>query len=139
MGCAVCCKVLLILINIVTMILSLAFIAIGVLLVFVVDIFLEDAFESAKEDAATRNYVITGSASELKEFPLLYEIGVAFLVFGALLFVLSWLAWCGSCCASCCRILLLVFSVILIVLMLAEVIVLSLFLVKDSAVSIKQK
>lgn len=121
------------------MLISLTFVAVGVILVFVVDTVLESAYESAKEASASSGYTITGEASDLKDFPLLYEIGVALLVFGVILFVLSIMGCCGSCCSSCCRYMILVFAVVLAVVMVAQIIVFSLFLVKDSSLHKKLK
>lgn len=47
------------------------------------------------------------SAKDLKDIPLVYQIGVALLGFGIALFIVSLLGWCGSCCTSCCKCLLI--------------------------------
>ncbi|RUS76206.1 hypothetical protein EGW08_016050 [Elysia chlorotica] len=133
------CKMLMVILNILFLIISLAFTAIGVVLVFMVDMFLKNAFDSAKSAAGTSGYTIEGEASDLKDFPILYELGVAFLAFGVVLFVLSLIGCCGSCCSQCCRIMLLVFAVIMFVMVVAEIAVFSLFLVKDSALHKKLK
>ncbi|KAK3761330.1 hypothetical protein RRG08_055295 [Elysia crispata] len=139
MAVAGVCKLLMIILNLVFLLIGLALLSVGVLLVFVIDVFLQSAFDSAQEDAQSRGYIIVGEASDIKDFPLLHEVGIALLVFGAALVVLSMMGWCGSCCSSCCRTLLLVFSAILIVMMIAEIVVFSLFLVKDSALHKKLK
>ncbi|BFZ14432.1 hypothetical protein BsWGS_17471 [Bradybaena similaris] len=130
--CTSIIKCILILFNVLFMIIAAALIVGGVILAFVPSSFLEPAYNEVKKAAAKDGYSMPDSAKDLKDIPLVYQIGIALLGFGIALFIVSLLGWCGSCCTSCCKCLLIAFAAIIIVLMIAEIIVGTLFYVTDS-------
>ncbi|CAG5119394.1 unnamed protein product [Candidula unifasciata] len=130
--CTTIIRCLLMLINIVFMIIAAALIAGGVILAFVPSTFIEPAYQEIKKSAEKDNYNVPENAKEFKDIPLVYQIGIALLAFGIFLFGLSLLGWCGSCCTSCCKWMLVVFAAIIVLLMIAEIVVGTLFYVTNS-------
>ncbi|GFN96791.1 hypothetical protein PoB_002329700 [Plakobranchus ocellatus] len=128
-GSIVCCKLFLVIINIIYLILSVASIAVGIILII-----------AGPEMTAAQRYDVKGDKISIEygrksEFPCpskSQSIGIALIVFGAVIFPLSLLAFCGSCCTNCCRMTLILFVVLLGLLMVAEIIMFSLIFIEDS-------
>ncbi|PVD27028.1 hypothetical protein C0Q70_12178 [Pomacea canaliculata] len=77
------------------------------------------------------------SVGKIINFPFFADLGVALLIFGCILFVISFCACCGAC--GKWRPLLLVFIIAMIVLILGQAVVGGLFLAKDSILHEKIK
>lgn len=128
-------KTLLIGINMVFLLISLALMAAGVILAFMPDIIMATVFDQVNSAvsglASSEKFQLPASASELSEVPLAYQVGVFLFAFGLALFIISFLGCCGACC-SCCKVMLLLFAIVMIVLLLIEVTFFGLFLTEDS-------
>ncbi|KAK0057581.1 23 kDa integral membrane protein [Biomphalaria pfeifferi] len=124
-------KTVMIVLNIVFMIIGLAFTVVGALLAFVPGRILQTLYTTAKQTADTTGYSFPQSADDIANVPMVHEVGLALFILGMIFTILAFLGCCGSC-SSCCKILLIGFALVMILLMIAEIVVCSLFFVKDS-------
>lgn len=131
MACAAIAKCILIILNVLFLIIGIAFMAVGALLAFVPGTILSSLYDATKAAAKAGGYSFPATADELKDMPMIYEVGVALFVLGIILSILSFLGCCGSCC-TCCKFLLLLFAIVMVCLMIGEIVICSLFYVKDS-------
>uniref|UniRef100_A0A2C9M8N7 Tetraspanin n=1 Tax=Biomphalaria glabrata TaxID=6526 RepID=A0A2C9M8N7_BIOGL len=113
------------------MLIGLAFLVAGVLLAFVPGTILSSILNEVKAAAQTSGFSISTTADDLKNLPLLFEIGLALFILGTILFVISFLGCCGSCC-KCCRFMLILFVIVMLCLMIAQLVIVTMFYVTDS-------
>ncbi|KAK7473520.1 hypothetical protein BaRGS_00035237 [Batillaria attramentaria] len=130
-------KLILIVLNLVFLLASLALIAGGVVLKFFATKVI-DKLSGALDETVMKDFHIP-VGSDMAQVPLLDQIGLALLVFGVVLFCISFCACCGACCEF--RPLLIVFVILMAVLVLAQAVVGGLFLAEDSVLhkQIKEK
>ncbi|KAH9514853.1 hypothetical protein Btru_021134 [Bulinus truncatus] len=133
MACSCLGKVLLIVLNIVFMLIGLAFLVVGALLAFVPGTILKTLYDAAKTaaEAAGKGDQIPQTADDIASLPMIHEVGLALFILGCIFTILSFLGCCGSC-YTCCKCLLIAFATVLIALMIAEIVVCSMFYAKDS-------
>ncbi|CAL1534669.1 unnamed protein product [Lymnaea stagnalis] len=131
MACAAIAKCILVLLNVLFLLIGLALMAVGALLAFVPGTILKSLYDTAKSAAAAGSYSFPKEANDMKDMPMIYEVGLALFVLGIILSILSFLGCCGSCC-SCCKFLLILFAIVMACLMIGEIVICSLFYVKDS-------
>ncbi|ELU13466.1 hypothetical protein CAPTEDRAFT_216192 [Capitella teleta] len=154
MGFGSCCaKCILIFFNVLFMILAILLITIGAFLLGFQDVIqnnlpinLKDTFEEVL-NAITGDKSNAEAAQELVDqfFGLFMSLGVAILMIGLLIFVLTILASCGSCCMVKC--MLIGYIVLLVVVILVQAICLGLYgtdkldapIKKSSLKSLKEK
>ncbi|CAL1529330.1 unnamed protein product [Lymnaea stagnalis] len=130
MCCSTIAKCIFMVINVLVLIISTAFIALGTIVAFTPDI-LAILFKAAETSAALTSHPIPLSADVLNDFPLLYELGIGLFVLGGVLFIISFLGCCGSCC-SCFDWMLILFAVVMVILMIVEIVIGTMFFVTDS-------
>ncbi|XP_055866628.1 23 kDa integral membrane protein-like [Biomphalaria glabrata] len=132
MACSTCAKCIFMLLNVLFLVIGLAFLVVGVLLAFLPGTILSSVYDQVKAAvSSTTSYNIPTSADDLKNLPLLFEIGLALFILGTILFVISFLGCCGSCC-KCCRFMLILFAIVMLCLMIAQLVVVTMFYVADS-------
>lgn len=128
-GAAACGKVILVLLNMLFLLISLALLAVGVIVKFFGAEFL-GKFLGTVSTAATNSGFPIPALEKVKDLPFLDQIGLALIIFGSLLLVISFCACCGACCGW--RPLLVVFVVVMMILVIAQAVVGGLFLATDS-------
>ncbi|XP_059154279.1 23 kDa integral membrane protein-like [Physella acuta] len=133
MACATIGKCILILLNVVFLIISLGLVAIGAILAFIPGTVLKYMLDAATKAASTAGYTMPKDVNDLKDLPMVYEVGVALFILGLVLFAISFMGCCGSC-SSCCKCLLLGFALVMICLMIAELVVVTMFYVPSSPI-----
>ncbi|KAK0057579.1 23 kDa integral membrane protein [Biomphalaria pfeifferi] len=108
---------------------------VGALLKFIPKSLLEFIFKyvNSLPGVTQSGYEIPKTADDFINLPMISEVGLAFLVLGALLFLIGFLGFCGSC-SACCKMLLILFAVIMVGLMAGELVVGTMFLVEDSPI-----
>lgn len=139
-------RIILIILNLVFVLVSLALIGVGVLFRFfpehIMTAFniLDKVWEQSKGNVNLLKDLNLPGEEELKnikDFPFLKEGGIALLVFGCVLFAISFSACCGACCKS--KLLLMVFVVLMSILVVVQATVGGLFLAKSSPLHDKIK
>ncbi|XP_071094927.1 tetraspanin-18-like [Haliotis cracherodii] len=108
-------------------IISLALIAVGAILKFFPGMLMSFLMAGISSVAGFNK---PGSSADLTSIPLIDDLGVALLVFGAVLFLISFLACCGACCKW--RPFLVIFVVSMTILIITLATVGGLFLTKAS-------
>ncbi|XP_025102607.1 tetraspanin-18-like [Pomacea canaliculata] len=139
MGCITSCgRIVLILINLVILLVSLALVVLGVLMKFFPGSIVETLLAKVEiPSSSAQDFGSIPSVGKIINFPFFADLGVALLIFGCILFVISFCACCGAC--GKWRPLLLVFIIAMIVLILGQAVVGGLFLAKDSILHEKIK
>ncbi|XP_046341090.1 tetraspanin-18-like isoform X1 [Haliotis rufescens] len=125
--CAGCGQCILVLLNVLFLLISLALIVIGVILKFFPGTFMKFLFEGLK---ATVPFKLPTGTNDLDIVPLVDEIGLALIIIGVTLFGLCFLACCGACCRW--RLFLIFYCVCMILLILAVATMGGLFIATDS-------
>ncbi|XP_067666312.1 tetraspanin-18-like [Haliotis asinina] len=120
-------KCMLILFNVIFVIISMALIAVGVILKFFPGLLMSFLMDGLSSVTA---FSKPGSADNLISIPLIDDLGLALLVFGAVLFLISFLACCGACCMW--RPFLILFVVFMMILIITLATLGALFLAKKS-------
>ncbi|KAH9514843.1 hypothetical protein Btru_021096 [Bulinus truncatus] len=131
MGCSTIAKCLFMLINVLFLVVSIALIAVGAILAFVPGPIFSSILDAAKSAAASANANIPNTVDDIKNIPMAYEIGLAFFVFGIFLFIISFLGCCGGCC-SCCKFMLILYAIIMVLLMIGEIVIVTMFFMRNS-------
>lgn len=124
-------RLLLVLLNLVILLVSLAVLAVGILLKFFAGVVTKLLLgtTSALSSADKTRFNIP-DVSDIESLPFVSEIGVALIIFGVILFCISFFGCCGACCKY--RPLLIVFVVLLSILVIAQAVIGGLFLAKES-------
>ncbi|KAK7462527.1 hypothetical protein BaRGS_00038437, partial [Batillaria attramentaria] len=132
MGCITTVgKTILIILNVVFLIVSLVLIAAGILLKFFASLIATLLLGTVGSlDSSTQSDFNIAGVEDIEELPFIGDVGLALIVFGAFLFVISFLACCGACCKS--RIMLIVFVILMSILVISQAVVGGLFLSKGS-------
>ncbi|XP_076457509.1 tetraspanin-1-like [Babylonia areolata] len=132
-------RVILIILNLVFLLISLALVAAGVFLKFFASSLVEPVLGavSASLDQATKDKFNIPDLEDISDLPFVGEIGIAFIAFGSVLFFVSFMACCGACCKW--RPLLVVFVIVMLILVICQGVVGGLFLAKDSVLHDKIK
>lgn len=128
-GAAACGKVILVLLNIFFVLISLALLAVGVIVKFFAAKLVGPLLGTITSAATNSGFNIP-DLDKVEELPFLDQIGVALIIFGSILLVISFCACCGACCEW--RPLLVVFVLLMIILVIAQAVVGGLFLATDS-------
>ncbi|PVD26147.1 hypothetical protein C0Q70_13816 [Pomacea canaliculata] len=125
-------RVVLVVINIAIAIISLGVVVIGALLKFSADKFLQLVFGAASfsVQSSDKSDFNIPNIAQVSQLPFLGEVGYALIIFGAILFFVSFTACCGACCNY--RVLLYIFIVVLTILVIAQAVVFALIMTKDS-------
>lgn len=121
---------ILVLLNMLFLLISLALLAVGVIVKFFAAKLLGPLLGTVSS-AATKSGFNIPELDKVKELPFLDQIGVALIIFGSVLMVISFCACCGACCEW--RPLLVVFVVLMMILVIAQAVVGGLFLATDSS------
>ncbi|XP_025105044.1 leukocyte surface antigen CD53-like isoform X2 [Pomacea canaliculata] len=113
-------------------IISLGVVVIGALLKFSADKFLQLVFGAASfsVQSSDKSDFNIPNIAQVSQLPFLGEVGYALIIFGAILFFVSFTACCGACCNY--RVLLYIFIVVLTILVIAQAVVFALIMTKDS-------
>ncbi|XP_067666324.1 tetraspanin-18-like [Haliotis asinina] len=124
----------LVLLNIIFVLLSLVLVVVGVILKFFPGVLMQFLFEGAK---GITHFQLPDGSSDLNTVPLLDELGLSVLIFGVVLFSVSFLACCGACYKI--RFFLGLFCILVIILILSVATVGGLFFNRDSPLHTKIK
>ncbi|XP_071095360.1 tetraspanin-18-like [Haliotis cracherodii] len=124
----------LVLLNIIFVLLSLVLVVVGVILKFFPGVLMQFLFDGVKD---ITHFKLPDGSSDLNTVPLLDELGLAVLIFGVVLFGVSFLACCGACYKL--RIFLGLFCVLVLILILSVATVGGLFFNRDSPMHSKIK
>ncbi|XP_041372681.1 tetraspanin-1-like [Gigantopelta aegis] len=120
-------RILLIILNLLFLLMSLAILAVGVILKFFPGKIFSYILTAAKDFDLVK---LPSGAEEINFLPLLDTVGVVLIVLGCILLSISFLACCGACCEW--RLFLILFSILMLILILAQLLLGGLFLAKDS-------
>lgn len=132
-------RIILVVLNLVFVLVSLALIAVGVIFKYFASEILSILGSVDKVAGTLKTDLAIGDLDlkEIANFPFLADVGVALIVFGCVLLVIAFCACCGACCKS--RVLLFVFIITMSVLVLSQAVVGGLFLAKSSPLHEKIK
>ncbi|XP_046572755.1 tetraspanin-18-like [Haliotis rubra] len=120
-------KCMLILLNVIFVIISMGLLAVGVILKFFPGLLMSFLMAGI---SSVSGFSKPGSANNLTSIPLIDDLGLALIVFGAVLFLISFFACCGACCM--CRPFLILFVVFMMVVIISLATLGGLFLAKTS-------
>ncbi|KAH9514856.1 Beta-1,3-galactosyl-O-glycosyl-glycoprotein beta-1,6-N-acetylglucosaminyltransferase 3 [Bulinus truncatus] len=125
-------KRVLLVLNVIVMLTGLAFLVCGSLLAYAPSTILKKIFDFAKEIDKAESSIALEAVENITDFPVLHEVGLAVMLFGAFLMVLGCLVFCGTF-SVCCKWLLIVFVIAMSALMIVQIVVCSFFFINDSS------
>ncbi|XP_071095529.1 CD63 antigen-like [Haliotis cracherodii] len=140
-GCSSLGRLVLVILNLLFLVISLALLAVGAILKFTPETLMGFILAGAQSAIPTAPPGPTGLPASytvptipipdtLSFMPVVGDVATVLLVLGAVLFCISFLACCGACCKW--RPFLVVFVIVVILLIVGIAVIGALFLVKDS-------
>ncbi|XP_048238756.1 CD63 antigen-like [Haliotis rufescens] len=138
-GCSSLGRLVLVILNLLFLVISLALLAVGAILKFTPGTLMGFLLAGAQSAIPTAPPSPTGVGytvptipipDTLSFMPMVGDVATVLLVLGVVLFCISFLACCGACCKW--RPFLVVFVILVILLILGIAVIGALFLVKDS-------
>ncbi|XP_076438448.1 23 kDa integral membrane protein-like [Babylonia areolata] len=127
-------RFILIVLNGALLLVSLAILASGVILKFFKESFLDDVLGSLDFEALSNqtqvDFGLWGDIEQILELPFLDEVAVVLMAVGGVMLVLTFLPCCGACCMW--RPLLVLFVFLMVLQLICQLALGTMFLVKDS-------
>ncbi|XP_041372682.1 tetraspanin-18-like [Gigantopelta aegis] len=131
-------RFLLITLNVIFMIVGISVFACGILLKWFLGELLKNSIVKTMVESAFREITKDSVVPNTLEFgPLTQGAALALMIIGGILFLLSFMACCGACCQW--RPLLWLFSIFLVVFVIAEIVVFTLMLTPNSAIHLNAR